>query len=570
MPAPPPLNDIHQNILKRLYALEMKDREVLREWLELKSDWNRSLAVTQLPNEILFHIFVYFCQQPRGSSEDYAQNSDGLPKLRLAKTELMKLMLVCRRWRDVALATPALWRTINVGKTSGWMNLKLALMRSGDATIDVSFSSDFSEDQASILQPNCHRLRSFCLRSYSPYALRIIHNTLPALETLEIHTNPEGMRAEGSYTDLGISHEHFPNLRTLRLAYTIIPEDPLFYSRLRKLSLTACHFKVTVSLEQFAQLLTTFTCLEHLELSKFLQHLSDSGTAEPAWPLPQSLLSLRLFNHIPVHSARFLSRIVIPTTTSLSIKAHMGGVEGLEEQPNTLLAIVPSMPGLTSSLPGLAVVTRARLHIVRWIQHAIECFSTQLGRDEVRVIELAPTDSTDVIDLRDSMDLSDTLADIVVLLRSAPLTHLEIIGQFTSVGAETWISIFRTFPSLVSLEAGVDETLFDGLQEVSLASFPEEQVACLQLERICISYGQGDPESPELLFKPLVDYLRCRADKGSRLKELCIDASLCTRRDVHVHIDAIKVYLPCLEDLVTKVELRQGHNSANRTDYEAN
>ncbi len=239
--------------------------------------------------------------------------------------------------------------------------MKVALILSGGATVDVSFPSDFSEEHASLLKPHCHRLRALRLRSWSPYVLRVVRNILPALETLEIHSNPEGMKAapRGFYTDLGITRKRLPKPRTFQLAYTIIPPpgDSLFYARLCKLSLKACPFGASV--EQFVQLLETNLCLEHLELDEFLHNLTDGGsTLGPACPLP-SLLSLRLNNHLPVHSARFLSRVVVPHTTLLSIEARVGLPEG--EQGETLRAIVPPAPSIAISLPGLATVTWARL-----------------------------------------------------------------------------------------------------------------------------------------------------------------------------------------------------------------
>ncbi len=65
--------------------LEMKEREIIKERLELKSRWNRSLAVTQLPNEILFHIFVDVSEQPTSSSEDFLKNGEPFPAFGLAK-----------------------------------------------------------------------------------------------------------------------------------------------------------------------------------------------------------------------------------------------------------------------------------------------------------------------------------------------------------------------------------------------------------------------------------------------------------------------------------------------------
>ncbi|KAM5544292.1 hypothetical protein V8D89_001952 [Ganoderma adspersum] len=522
--------------MKHLNTLKMKERKILlQERLELKSAWNHSLAVTRLPNEILIHIFVYFCEWPKGSNGNYPQDDETFIELGLIETELMKLTFVCRRWHHVALATLTLWRTISAGKTSSWM--KLALMRSGNATIDVLFPSYFSKDPISLLIPHYSRLRSLRLQSCSPFdTVRIMSNKLLALETLEIdrdwHVN---MKAKEHYTHWGITRDRFPNLRALRLVHNIIPEDSLFYAQLRKLSLKACRFQAMVYLGQFVQILATSLHLEYLELDEFLQDLPDSGNARPgALPLP-SLLALRLYNHAPSLSARFLSRVIVPPTTSLSIKSFIplpdeewnDNIVGLaeEEQGNTLRAAVPTGPSLASALPGLTTVTRARLTI-EW-DDKVECFSTQTGRrpdgSEALILEILQATPN-------PLQAEDGLADLVVLLGSAPLAHLEIIGRGSRVGAEMWARVFQAFPLLVSLDVSADGALFDGLHEASLASPPdsEGQAACQGLERIYIN--------------------DLRTDRGNRLKELC----MAFREEL---VEDVKTYLPRLEELVAKVEL---------------
>ncbi|PIL25279.1 hypothetical protein GSI_13168 [Ganoderma sinense ZZ0214-1] len=580
VPAPPPLNGLRQDIQRRLDMLDVKEEEIRRQRLELKSAWNHSLAVTQLPNEILFHIFVAVGKQPVPPSKaerldtghlqvdshlngqkstllawtmlitlntslepsieaeillylvyhlqvppsvcipiKFGQahgDSDGdendSSEFRLARTGWTKLMLVCHRCHDVAHATPALWRTIDVGKTTSWM--KLALTRSCSATLDVSFPFHFSEEHASLLKLHCHRLRSLRLRSWSPFALRLIRNALPTLETLEIHNNPDGMKdaRKGFYTDLRLSRTQLPNLHTLQLVYSLIPRDPLFYARLRKLSLKACPFKATV--EQFVRLLASNPCLEHLELDEFLQHLSDSGEVRRAWPLP-SLHSLHLSNHIPLHSAQFLSRLLIPQTpTSLAIE---GLAEEMGDNPYTLRALVP--PKASSSLPGLSTVAWARL-VVTWKEIAIKCPSMESDLEEesdpALLVDLALTSSSPTAGLGWADSMPDGLTDLITLFGAAPLTRLELIGDCFAVAEEH------------------DHGL--------------PVVACRGLERIIISDYWGASRRVEWFLDPLIRCLRYRAERGSRLQEL----HLAARRPE----DMVDVYLPQLEELVPNLELR--------------
>ena len=305
------------------------------------------------------------------------------------------------------------------------------------------------------------------------------------------------------------------------------------------------------------QILATSPYLEHLELDKFLHNLPDIGNARPraVLPLPPSLLALRLHNHTPALSARFLSRVVVPPTTSLSIRSFIPlpneewnhNTAGLaeEEQGNTLRAAVPAGPSLASSLPGLTTVTRARLTI-EW-DNKVECFSTQTGRrpdgGEALILEILQATPN-------SLKTEDGLGDLLVLLGSAPLARLEIIGRGSGVGAEMWARVFQAFPLLVSLDASADGALFDGLHRASLAGPPdsEGQVACQGLERIYINDCWERLGRLDGLFKRLIRCLQWRRDKGRRLKEL----RMTFREDL---VEDVRQYLPRLEELVAKVEL---------------
>ncbi|KAM5544291.1 hypothetical protein V8D89_001951, partial [Ganoderma adspersum] len=535
---------------ERFDVLDIEKHESFREQLELKSLWNRSVAANQLPNEIFFHIFVYFNELPRNSNGGDGEGGDAgssvnvdIPEFRRKSHRWMKLMLVCRHWRDVAVATPALWRTIDVKKTSfNWM--ELALTRSGDATIDVSFPSDVNKEHASLLQPHCHRLRSLRVRSWSLCALPLISSTLPALETLETYRNLDGDRNRPS--NLGITRARFPSLRCLRLVWTVIPQDASFYTPLRRLALVRCPFKA--SLEEFVELLAGCPDLEYLELNDFLQQLSGGENVGPPLSLP-SLVSVGVFCHAPIHSARFLSRIIVPSrSVELAVVASLYN----EEHPEgTVRASVPQ--NLAGTVPSLATLTWARI-TVSFEQWFIEGHPTLPGPDETPLAVFSLTTSWLTFEWRHQM--SEGLADLLAVFGAAPLTHLEVVGSCATVTAETWTTVFRTFPCLVSLEAAAEGALFVGLQAAeSPASLTPDNaesdsptIACRGLERISVFHYSNLLHTPESVLEPAIDCLRYRAEKGTRLKEL--------RMMLNMQMDSAQRYLPHLKDLVSEVELK--------------
>ena len=224
-------------------------------------------------------------------------------------------MLVCRRWCDVARGTSSLWRAIDVGKRSSWLNL--ALTRSATTTVDVSFYSGLSKNHASLLRPHYwYRLRSLHLQHWSPDVLRVICSTFLVLEHLEVrgYRGTEAAANAPRTANLDITHQWFPNLKAVLLSRIIVPNDLSFYARLTRLCLEDCVCQFPF--EQLVQVLADSLALEYLHLDHFIQRLygaGDRGGYEPPYLLP-SLVSLRLDNHTPMHSERFLAQIAVPPT----------------------------------------------------------------------------------------------------------------------------------------------------------------------------------------------------------------------------------------------------------------
>ncbi|PIL25338.1 hypothetical protein GSI_13227 [Ganoderma sinense ZZ0214-1] len=159
--------------------------------------------------------------------------------------------------------------------------------------------------------------------------------------------------------------------------------------------------------------------------------------------------------------------------------------------------------------------------------------------------------------------MSDGLADLLAVFSASPLTHLEVVGLCAPVSAETWATVFRMFPSLVSLDAGAEAegALFAGLREAESESACMESVAwgdcteagsripaCRGLERISVTPYSGLSQTPEQILEPLIHCLRYRAERGIRVKQLYLD--------LNMRIDGVKRYLPQLEDLVSNVKVK--------------
>lgn len=217
----------------------------------------------------------------------------------------------------------------------------------------------------------------------------------------------------------------------------------------------------------------------------------------------------------------------------------------------TIRACVP--PVLANTLPSLTTFTWARLTVV--FAHdvwSIEGHPTKREPGMIPLALLSMDPCRHVIDWEHHT--LDCLDDLLAVFGAASLTHLEVIGVCATVTAETWATVFQAFPCLVSLDADAEGALFDGLHVASLVSpvsdgAESQTVACRGLDHISlVAYCSGLLRPPELVLEPLVDCLRNRAEKGTRVKQL--------HMNLHMRMDSVRRYLPQLEDLVSEVTLR--------------
>ncbi|KAG1813157.1 uncharacterized protein BJ212DRAFT_1366829 [Suillus subaureus] len=162
----------------RLKLVEQKDKIVQSMTLHKRL----VSAVWRLPPEILSHIFMYCLPE-----EQYLS-----PAPRLAP---MLLTRICRRWRDVAVATPGLWCRLFVDVDySDWQptafgcNSWLKRSRQYPLSLAVKFLADGIANQRILLQPYLNQISS--LFAYFPLYCTdtpFMLTELVALQELVIH-----------------------------------------------------------------------------------------------------------------------------------------------------------------------------------------------------------------------------------------------------------------------------------------------------------------------------------------------------------------------------------------------
>ncbi|KAJ6497637.1 hypothetical protein C8R45DRAFT_983675 [Mycena sanguinolenta] len=158
----------------------------------------------EIPVEVLEVIFC-FCLP-----EDYVEPSRLLAPLLLCQ--------ICSAWRKVALVTPLLWNSLSLHlsrRRGAWKEfLQCWLGRSARSPLSISFEGTqdiqyFNDHVVKVLLPFAPRWRHLKLDVGSSAMMRLLNDSMPMLETLEINVR--------GYPGVYISSSDVPHLRSLTL-----------------------------------------------------------------------------------------------------------------------------------------------------------------------------------------------------------------------------------------------------------------------------------------------------------------------------------------------------------------
>ncbi|KAJ7507099.1 hypothetical protein B0H11DRAFT_1849617 [Mycena galericulata] len=184
----------------RISALEQSLRALQEEKTSVQDRLDAyTYPVLTLPNEIVSEIFVHFLPP--------------YPKRPLIIGLRSPILLgqICRKWREIALSTPALWRRVAVSLRSlkrrdqKLILLKTFLARSGSCPLSVSLRSGISNDSERLMAPFLESIMSHSPRwehvklpIMSPLSLRYLEGPLDFLRSLNF---PSPIRIDPSHPD---------------------------------------------------------------------------------------------------------------------------------------------------------------------------------------------------------------------------------------------------------------------------------------------------------------------------------------------------------------------------------
>ncbi|KAJ6456183.1 hypothetical protein C8R45DRAFT_583390 [Mycena sanguinolenta] len=261
--------------------------------------------VSTLPNEIIFEIFVHFVP-------DYPS----CPKL-IGRHSPTLLTQICRKWRAIALETPALWRAIMLpdpnippGKQAGLADVWLS--RSRGCPISFHFDKDLTEDEGvgcgteilSTIVPYRSRLEHLVIRLFCTPQFRVIEGPMPLLRHLEVQVEDQD-----DPFDVQASFLEAPLLRTALINGMAVGKVMLPWTQLTSLALHR------VWLEECAPIFKQTFNLVHCELI-ITGYLHEDDIA-----ILPSLQTLTLA-HIREHASViwFLQTIIVPSLRSLRVQ----------------------------------------------------------------------------------------------------------------------------------------------------------------------------------------------------------------------------------------------------------
>ncbi|KAJ7909672.1 hypothetical protein B0H13DRAFT_2330127 [Mycena leptocephala] len=253
--------------------------------------------VLELPNEIVSDIFMHFLPFYHLFP----------PLIGLLSPTL--LTQICRRWREIALGTPALWSTITSYHPSIDIPFDLAihafdawLKRSRCCPVSSRFDANESQmDVAEFLAmvvPHRARLEHLKLSSWRSY-LPILDGPMPLLRYLDLRLFDSSE---------AISCREMPLLRTV-----VLNDDAAFSVILPWAQLTSLTL-LCVYPEECVPILLQTSSLVHCKLELF-DSTNDQPTPDITLPC---LESLTLFNP-DRGSVDFLETLIVPALCSLQI-----------------------------------------------------------------------------------------------------------------------------------------------------------------------------------------------------------------------------------------------------------
>ncbi|KAH7912426.1 hypothetical protein BJ138DRAFT_1112379 [Hygrophoropsis aurantiaca] len=210
--APP---SVPEALARAQEQIDKKIASLSKQIVELRSQRNVFTCVSSLPAELLAKIFMDYAHQAyKGRRGTYSYDCESLMWIRVTH--------VCRHWRQVALAFPALWTHL-VLESPFWTEQMLSRSKMAPLVIDVDLSYPALQLVGTVGKALKHisrirELRLVAIRSATGETMASLTTPAPLLESLTLSAT---LGRVASYTTTCIPANLFsgqtPNLRRVTL-----------------------------------------------------------------------------------------------------------------------------------------------------------------------------------------------------------------------------------------------------------------------------------------------------------------------------------------------------------------
>ncbi|KAJ6512596.1 hypothetical protein C8R45DRAFT_323852 [Mycena sanguinolenta] len=250
-------------------------------------------VLTKLPNEMVSEIFVQ-------TLPPYPM----CPPL-FGRTSPTSLTLICRKWRQIALATPELWRAIPINdlSTLDRPTSEVWAQRSGSLPLSINIDMGFSEEIYPEVLDRRARWEHLTLTAYYTPAIFIIDGPMPLLRHLVLRQHD---------LDGNFELRDAPQLRSA--VFTLSGAVTLPWQQLTHLTMN--HSSISQCLQILGQT-TNLVCCEVAVWCDESEELDDGLESQIGLACLESLV----FNVNPEGpGTRFLNLLNVPALRSLTIR----------------------------------------------------------------------------------------------------------------------------------------------------------------------------------------------------------------------------------------------------------
>ncbi|KAI1794348.1 hypothetical protein LXA43DRAFT_136260 [Ganoderma leucocontextum] len=461
---------------------------------------SKSSPASRLPTELLSSVFATLAdvEEPRTIVATVFGRSDGIHMF----MKWVRLMLVCRHWRNVGLASPWLWRRISV--TRNLQSLRYRLSRTVGCTIDVFLSKDAITNELAmpLLLPVASKVRSiqtddsFCFDAL-PSIKPLFQVLLPSLESITLlPEEPMVFQSEDDHSDeaerwfdLGLSGDLHPRLRKLHICRIMIPPGPpAFFATLRDLVINLEYLeKPPLYPQDVVNILAHSPRLEVFKIISspawnYLWDLQAPVAVEPGrqsrWGLP---LLREIFIQCPYDfAASILQMVDFPNLTVFRVEVFNTSIP-LDSAEIGSHLFPPSLRHITHQFTALRVVPNK--HSGFHIGGTASLVPGHSRNDCNRFrVDIAIQDFT-----RSIVPLDAALNTLCSVFAGASLQLLDIADFKTNTAPSpsAWKSLHTTFPALDTLRVACSASVVLSFLEAFVASSMEG--SSLALRRLSIN-----------------------------------------------------------------------------------